>query len=247
MIPVRGVVRVPVVRQTLPPVETAALLYSNNPERVTRFGTLFVARMNPPGGGATRLLYHHQSAMDKAAAFTVELINDAESAAAVQVVGGGFGPVVDTVWVGYRAGSAFLRDVLADTGVVLEIPGRSRVALTAQRLAPGLTISAWSSCVRCRERPACWSGRRGHPRRRADAVDRAAAGADPVGRRGRRRGGSAGAQRTRLPGSRAKRSRSGTRWAAGGRSSGSAACRSGAAPTPSAASKATTAFFTTSS
>ena len=143
MIPVRGVVRVPVINRKLPSVKTATLLYSNNPERVTGFGTLFVGRL-AKDNESTRLLYHHQSAMDKAAWFTVELINDGNTPAAVHVVGGSAGPVLDTVWVGYRAASIFLRDYLQDVGALVEVPAKSRVALTAQRLAPTLTISGLS-------------------------------------------------------------------------------------------------------
>lgn len=140
MISVQGVVRVSVVVQKLVPVPTATLFYSNHPERVARFGTLFVGRL-ATGIGSTRLLYHHQSMMDRAAWFTVELVNDGSSPTTVQVVGGPAGPVLDTVWVGYRAASLFVRDFLQEVGALVEIPARSRVALTAVRLAPGLTIS----------------------------------------------------------------------------------------------------------
>ena len=143
MIPVRNVVAVRVEGRTLAPVNTTTLLYSNNPERVTRFGTLFTGRLSA-GAGATRLLYHHQSAMDRAAWFTVELINDGSTPATVQVVGGAAGPVLDTVWVGYRAASLFLKSMLGDVGAFVEVPANSRVALTSQRLAPGLTISGLS-------------------------------------------------------------------------------------------------------
>lgn len=140
MIPVSRAVRVPVTNQSLPPAPTGTLFYSNNPERITGFGTLFVGRM-PQALATTRVLYHHQSGMARAAWFTVELVNDKDTAAQVQVVGGDAGPVLDTVWVGYKAGLNFLKDHLSDTGAVIEVPARSRVALTATRLAPRLTIS----------------------------------------------------------------------------------------------------------
>lgn len=140
MITVGGVAKVGVVNRTLPPAETSDLMYSNDPERLTRFGTLFAARLNP-GKGANRLLYHHQSALERACIFSVELVNDASTAATVQVVGGAAGPVRDTVWVGYRAAALFVRDQQDDVGAVLELPARSRMAVTVQRLLPGLTIS----------------------------------------------------------------------------------------------------------
>jgi hypothetical protein len=140
MIAVAGVAKVGVVNRTLPPAETSDLMYSNNPERLTRFGTLFAARLNV-ANGANRLLYHHQSALDRACVFSVELVNDANTPATVQVVGGAAGPVRDTVWVGYRAAAQFVRDQQDDVGAVLELPARSRIAITAPRLLPGLTIS----------------------------------------------------------------------------------------------------------
>ncbi len=140
MIAVGGVAKVGVVNRTLPPIETSDLMYSNDPERLLRFGTLFAARLNLRAG-ANRLLYHHQSALERACVFCVELVNDADTAASVQVVGGAAGPVRDTVWVGYRAAALFVRDQRDDVGAILELPARSRIAVTAQRLSPGLTIS----------------------------------------------------------------------------------------------------------
>ncbi len=140
MIPVSRNVRVAVTNTALPPVSTGVLFYSNNPERLSAFGTLFVGRL-PNTLSATRLLYHHQSAMERALWFTVELINDRDQPASVQVVGGGAGPVRDTVWVGYRTASDFVRSYLADTGAVIQIPPHARVGLTATRMGPGLTIS----------------------------------------------------------------------------------------------------------
>jgi hypothetical protein len=140
LIPVQGTARVSVVNRRLPEAPTSHLMYSNHPERVTRFGTLFAARLSSHTG-ANRLLYHHQSNMTQAAVFVVELINDGDAPASVQVVGGAAGPVRDTVWVGYRAASIFVRDFLDDVGAVVDLPAGSRVAITCQRLAPELTIS----------------------------------------------------------------------------------------------------------
>lgn len=144
MITVRRVVSVPVRNEALPRVPTDAIMYSNDPERVTKFGTLFAARVpvsSPGAPGATRVLFHHQSALATGAAFVVELLNDSDAPTTVHVVGGGAGPVRDTVWVGYRAASDFVRDYQADTGVIVELPPKTRLPLLATRLSPGNTVS----------------------------------------------------------------------------------------------------------
>ena len=85
MLTVEKTVRVPVINTSLAPQKTSALFYSNDPEQISGFGTLFVGRMDDDQ--TTRLLYHHQSSMSRAAWFTVELINDGETRSVVQVVG----------------------------------------------------------------------------------------------------------------------------------------------------------------
>ena len=140
MLTVSRTVPVTVSTRTLRPVETDVLLYSNNPERLTGYGTLFVGRMSQ-AQGATRVLFHHQSFLPQNILFTVELINDKDAPTEVQVVGGSAGPVRDTVWVGYRATSDFMRDYLADSGAIHTVPPRSRLGLVVTKLAPDLTIS----------------------------------------------------------------------------------------------------------
>jgi|GEM_PF-264453 hypothetical protein len=140
MLPVSRNVSVTINNRSLPRVETDVLLYSNNPERLTGFGTLFVGRMSQ-AQGASRVLFHHQSDMNQPILFTVELINDKDQPVQVQAVGGSAGPVRDTVWVGYRAASDFVRDYQSDSGVIHTIPPRSRYGLVVTRLNPGLTIS----------------------------------------------------------------------------------------------------------
>jgi hypothetical protein len=138
--PVSRTVSVVVANRSFPAAPTGTLFYSNNPERLTQYGTLFVGRLTNEKA-TSRLLFHHQSALAQAAWFNVELVNDAAEPAQVQVVGGASGPVRDTVWVGYRAASDFLKLSQTDSGAVVTVPARSRVALVATRLGPGLTIS----------------------------------------------------------------------------------------------------------
>jgi hypothetical protein len=137
LLPVKKKVIIPLVRRVLPRPEADALHFSNNPERIEKFQTLYVGRLK----GAGRLLYHHQSALDSDIWFTAELMNDGDEPCEVQVIGGDAGPVKDTVWVGYRVASEFLRAHATDSGFVVVVPPKSRLALQALRLPGGLAIS----------------------------------------------------------------------------------------------------------
>ncbi|MFM7322799.1 MAG: hypothetical protein ACKO5K_14960, partial [Armatimonadota bacterium] len=138
LIPVRRAVRVPLRSRPLPREETKALFFSNDPERFSDFGTLYVGRVDR---SPARLLWHHQNGLQSPVWFVVELINDTDAPMRVQAVGADAGPVRDTVWVGYRAASDFLTDFKGDSGVVLDIAPRSRMAVRATRLPSGLSLS----------------------------------------------------------------------------------------------------------
>lgn len=140
MLPVTRTVQVPVVNKTLPNVPAANLFYSNHPERVKKPATLFTAQLTP-GQKVTRLLYHHQSAMTSAFRFVAELVNEGDSPARIHVSGSEAGPERDTVWVGFRAASDFVKAHQANVGVVVEVPARSRLALSSVRVPAGLTVS----------------------------------------------------------------------------------------------------------
>ena len=138
MIPMRAGVKVPIVSKSLPKAETQALFFSNNPERVLEHRTLYTGRLDM---AVARLLWHHQNGQPNPFWFVVELVNDSDQPVRVQAVGADAGPVMDTVWVGFRAASDFLTDLQADSGVLLDIAPRSRLALRAMRVGPGLTVS----------------------------------------------------------------------------------------------------------
>lgn len=138
MIKVRAGIRVPIVSRSLPKADTQALFFSNNPERVLQNQTLYVARLDMP---VARLLWHHQNGQGSPFWFVVELINDSDEPVRVQAVGADAGPVLDTVWVGFRAASDFLTDLQTDSGVFLDIAPRSRLALRTLRVGPNLTVS----------------------------------------------------------------------------------------------------------
>lgn len=138
MLPVRQSVKVPVISRPVPKMETNALLFSNNPERIKESQTLYVARLTM---GTARLLYHHQNGCGQNLWFVAELLNDSDEPVRIQVLGTDAGPVRDTVWVGYRAASDFMSAFSSDSGMILEIPARSRVGFQAVRLPVELTIS----------------------------------------------------------------------------------------------------------
>ena len=143
MLPVRETVRVPVQTMRLPPFSAANLFYSNSPERVTQAGVLFASRLENAGteSGATRLLYHHQNMGQNNLWFSAELLNESDVTCRVLVLGGDAGPERDTVWVGYQAGKAFVRDLGDKRGVVVPVPPHSRLALQSARFPKGTTIS----------------------------------------------------------------------------------------------------------
>lgn len=115
------------------------LLYSNNPERLTRYGVLFTGKLELDK--RSRLFFHHQNMLGKRVRFNVELINAGNTTAKVQTVSGISRPMVDTVVVGYVAGREFLRDYLDNVGLVHRIPPKSKRVLYADNLEHTNTAS----------------------------------------------------------------------------------------------------------
>jgi hypothetical protein len=139
MLPRAGAVRVHVRCRRLPHRDANALLYSNNPERITRPGRLYVGEVEP--NSPSRLLYHHQNGAGRGMWLRIDLINPDAAPVEAQVVEGVSAPMTDTVLVGHRAGARYLRHSLRDVGRILTLPPRSRVTLLRQRLAPEYTGS----------------------------------------------------------------------------------------------------------
>lgn len=119
--------------------EVAELFYSNAPERVPRYQTLFAGKLE--SGRASRLLYHHQNGIGKRARFLVEVINPNPTSAAFRVTRGISSPMIDTVLVGYIAGIAFMRDDQANATVIERIPAQSRLILVSDDLGHNETSS----------------------------------------------------------------------------------------------------------
>jgi hypothetical protein len=119
--------------------ETALLLYSNNPERITTCGSLYSAPLD--ADIPVRLLYHHQNGSGRLFTFRVELENPNDVPAEVQVIEGAAGPTFNTVLVGHLAARRYGASWPSEIGVVHTLaPGRSR-AIVLARVPDGDTVS----------------------------------------------------------------------------------------------------------
>jgi hypothetical protein len=133
-------VSVPVENRSLPRPIAEALMYSNSPERVSRYQVLFTGELCP-GKKSTRILYHHQNEMGKRIGFTIDVVNYSPKPMSLHLVEGISEPMYDTVVVGYTAGDDFLANYLSGTGRIIEIPGETRRVLVSQGIASGYTAS----------------------------------------------------------------------------------------------------------
>lgn len=132
LLPIELSVPVDIVNRRLPQVPTKSLLYSNEPERISRFGLLFSADLGL--NERQRLFFHHINVLGKPLRLKVEVLNAGQTDAQVHSVIGTSEPRVDPVDAGYRAGVSFIRDFLVDAGRIYNLPPRSRLALYTQTL-----------------------------------------------------------------------------------------------------------------
>jgi len=123
----------------MPREQVQQLFYSNNPERLLKYQTLFAGRIDM--SQVTRLLFHHQNEMGKRAHFIVELINPSSTAAGIRVFRGISSPRVDTILVGYVASSEFLKGYSNDVSIIEKIPPMSRLILVSDMLGHNETTS----------------------------------------------------------------------------------------------------------
>jgi len=139
-LPVEGVVRVNVVRETVEVADPALLLVSNRPEVVEADGILFseVVDARHP----IRLLYHHMNGTRQhARILTVVLTNRSSRPAEMLMISGLAGPSPDPLFVGHAATARFLQNLVAGRGYVLEIAPRSSYAFSAQTMLPLQLVS----------------------------------------------------------------------------------------------------------
>lgn len=130
---------VTVHRVALPRLKDVALYYSNNPETIRGPQTLFWHGLKAQM--PARLLYHHQNLGTKPLNLAVDITNNGDTAARVQLVDGAADPSMDTVLVGHQATYKFLKRLQTGTGVIVTIAPKSVLRVFARRLNPGDTLS----------------------------------------------------------------------------------------------------------
>jgi hypothetical protein len=138
-IPFSATASVQVRNITLPREEAVQLFYSNEPESIHKYQSLYVGRVDQDV--VTRILYHHQSEMSKRVQVIVELINPNDTSAQMRIFRGISPPSVDTIYVGHVAANAFMRDCANDISVLETIPPKSRLVLVSDLLSTKQTSS----------------------------------------------------------------------------------------------------------
>ncbi len=139
LIPVTLSAPINVCNKQVPRKPVHGLFYSNNPESVKQYGTLFTGQF--VAQERTRLLYHHQNVIGARMRFAIEIINGGSTSASLHTVSGVTEPIVDTVIVGYLAGKNFVRDYLGNVGQIYEIPAMSRLVLYTDMVGVMETVS----------------------------------------------------------------------------------------------------------
>lgn len=139
-IPAKLLVQIEVENRPVADVPTSWLMYSNDPERVSKYRMLFAGRMDS-AGQAVRLLYHHQNMMRRRIGFVIDVVNASNSPASLHVMEGVSQPMVDTVAVGYKAGLEFLQNHRNRIGRVIDLPAGTRRVLVSQPLDHRRTAS----------------------------------------------------------------------------------------------------------
>ena len=139
-LPIRFSVPVEVQNRQLPPVPISQIMYSNNPERLAKYQSLFTGRLDSTTE-TTRLLYHHQNMTNRKVGFVIDVVNPSASPAALHVIEGIAEPMLDTVVVGYLAGLEFMQNHRSCLGRVYDIPPETRQVLVSQSLGHEYTAS----------------------------------------------------------------------------------------------------------
>ena len=115
------------------------LLYSNDPESVREYGTLYEGLLEDTGPG--RLMFHHQNRMGQPFWFEVHLLNPNRTPVDVQIIEGEAGPVLDTIQVGHRAAQRYMEASADDVGYVITIPPRKGRTIYRAKVPQILTVS----------------------------------------------------------------------------------------------------------
>lgn len=115
------------------------LWYSNNPENVQRAGNLFGALLGR--GEGARLLYHHINDSTVPLFLRVQVVNDSDRAAQIQVIPGDSAPDKNPVRAGIRAAEQYFRAWSVGSGEIITIPPRSSLPISLRRMGPQQTVS----------------------------------------------------------------------------------------------------------
>ncbi|MCC2668424.1 MAG: hypothetical protein K0Q72_895 [Armatimonadetes bacterium] len=138
-LPLKTTARVTVRNVALPARETKVLLYSNDPESVREYGTLYQGLVDTEG--PVRLMFHHQNRMGRTITFQVHLLNPNNEPVDVQVIPAEAGPILDTIQVGHRAAQKYLSALTSDVGYMLRVPAKGVRTVYSASMGNILTIS----------------------------------------------------------------------------------------------------------
>lgn len=121
----------------------AELWYSNDPEGVTKAGSLFSGKLRR--SRPVRLLYHHYNQASQAMFLRVQAVNNSEVAAHVVLIPGDSTPDKNPVQAGLNAANQYLPAWLWGSGEVVTIPPKSSLPISLRRFSPGETVSGLCS------------------------------------------------------------------------------------------------------
>lgn len=139
-IPTQLSMPIQVENRIIPAMQSSWIMYSNEPERIIKYQTLFIGRLDALQE-SFRLLYHHQNMMGRDTGFVIEILNPSKRPATVHAIEGIADPILDTVIVGYKAGMEFMSNHRNLIGRIVDIPGGSRWAILSQTLPSTNTSS----------------------------------------------------------------------------------------------------------
>jgi hypothetical protein len=114
------------------------LWYSNKPENVKQFQSLFSSNLQL--GTAVRLLYHHLNGTTEDMYLRVEAVNESKVPAQISIVPGD-NTDMDPVAAGIAAGCQFFRNWMTANAEIVTIPPESVMPISFRRLSPGETSS----------------------------------------------------------------------------------------------------------
>lgn len=138
--PVEGEVDVRVINAGLMPRTEKELWYSNSPENVDGPQRLYWGSV--AAGQTIRLLAHHKNVSKRNLDLAFSLGNPSDTPMQVGLSMGDARPDPNPTLAGYVAGDGFMREWMARSGVVLNLPPKSWTPIILRRVNPEDTMSA---------------------------------------------------------------------------------------------------------